>query len=447
MTNTTQKGNKFEQRVLKLFEDELKNNRLFVNPQHCKVFHKKGYYSNDRKGNIVVDISIEVFLPDAIDFSILIIIECKNYSHPVPVDDVEEFFAKLQQISGANTKGIIVSTNSFQEGTLSYSKSKGIGLVRILDNKNFKWHLKRATTGLVTYKEKEKTEIDIYNGLITENYSNNQIDFLCQINDEYTYSANSLFEQMLKEDIYSFGVPFREHLICEEKDDISFVPYLPIEEIENAAQELLIDFDYKQGAVKIKDLCDFIGNKNQVSFIYKDTLGIDELGFDILGRIFFKPTKIFISQKANVNQYREKFTIAHEIGHYILNHENYMSKEYYAENDFENSNFEEIKIKDIKRLEWQANSFASNLILPKENLLKEFYKCLEEFEIKDKGFGALFVDKQECNVKHFYKVTNKLKEKFEVSRKVVSIRLKDLGLLKDSNNLTVNSIFNMSNYF
>ena len=42
------------------------------------------------------------------------LIECKNYSHAVPVDYAEEFFAKVQQVAAANVKAVIASTASFQ---------------------------------------------------------------------------------------------------------------------------------------------------------------------------------------------------------------------------------------------------------------------------------------------------------------------------------------------
>ena len=65
--------------------------------------------------------------------SIIIIIECKDYSNSIPVDDVEEFHAKLQQVGADNTKGIIITQNGcFQKSALTYAESKGIALARIL---------------------------------------------------------------------------------------------------------------------------------------------------------------------------------------------------------------------------------------------------------------------------------------------------------------------------
>ncbi|MDP3148585.1 MAG: ImmA/IrrE family metallo-endopeptidase [Ignavibacteria bacterium] len=432
MENSVKIGNIFERKVYKLLEDELKNNRLFVNPNYCKLYHKKGYFSKDRQSNIIVDISMEVFLPGANEYSLLIIVECKNYKHSVPVDDVEEFFAKIQQISGANIKGIVVTTNSFQQGALNFSKSKGLGLIRILDENKLKWVLKRAVTGLITYEEIEKSKSNIYDGLITENYSNNQIDFLSFVNEQYSYSAHQFFEYLIKDDINSFGDENAEELICQPGDNLTFVPFVEKEVIEKYSQDILRSIKYQSGIVSIRDISDYLEARDGIKFNYCDSLGYDELGFEILGKISFEPTMIFISKKANENKHREKFTIAHEIGHHILNHMQFMNGEYYAENDFENNNFDVIELEDIKRIEWQANYFASNLLLPKTSIIHELCKILIEDDIRDKGYGALFVDRQECNINNYYKVTNKLKLKFDVSRKAISFRLKNLGLLIDS---------------
>jgi len=147
---TTTKGNKLEEDIFQLMKGEISSGRFIVKNENCKIYLKKGYYSKDRQKNIIFDVSIEVYLPGQSTYSILILIECKNYNHAVPVDDAEEFFAKIQQISGANTKGILASTNSFQEGTLNFSKSKGIGLLRYFNQSDFKWLLTRSPSTLIS---------------------------------------------------------------------------------------------------------------------------------------------------------------------------------------------------------------------------------------------------------------------------------------------------------
>lgn len=127
------KSVRFEKKVKKLLKKEIDAGRLPVPASAARLFHRKGYYSRDRKKDIVFDVSIEITRPGATSASILWIWECKNYTHPVPVDDAEEFESKLSQIGGAKTKGTIITSGAkFQQGTINFAKSKGIGLVRLV---------------------------------------------------------------------------------------------------------------------------------------------------------------------------------------------------------------------------------------------------------------------------------------------------------------------------
>lgn len=126
------KGNAFESRVFTAITNELNNERLGLSPKSASAFQKKGYYSRDRDSDIIVDISIEIWLPNADHWSILWVCECKDYGSAIPVDDVEEFKAKLDQIAGANKKGVIAVTGALQQGALNYARANGIGIVRLL---------------------------------------------------------------------------------------------------------------------------------------------------------------------------------------------------------------------------------------------------------------------------------------------------------------------------
>ena len=427
--NTVKIGNKFEERVLSLFNDELKQGRLLFNPEYCQIFHKKGYYSKERKKEIIVDISIEVRLPDETKWSILVVIECKDYNHKIPVDDVEEFNSKLQQIAGVDVKGIIASSNSFQEGAINYSSARGIGLVRILKN-NMKWILTRAVTGLITYEQIENSKLDIYDGLTDEDYINENIDFYANYKDKFTHSLKQLLEFLFNE-VKSNENDFDKLLINEENNHV-FVPYMQEEEIEKISNEILSYNNYSTLEVPIKEICNNLEKEKEIKFQFQKSLGTDALGFEILGKISFQPsTVVHILNNVSMNPYRIKFTIAHELGHFFLNHFNYLYSEYYSEKDYQDEIPTLIDVKDIKRLEWQANYFASCLLLPKENFIREFLKLILKEEIKNRGYGILFVDSQNCNLKNFYLITNTLKDIFQVSRKVIEIRLKNLDLLTD----------------
>lgn len=153
--NSTEKGNKFEDQVMSIMNDLLNDPNFYLNNKSSKILSKKPYYSESRKGNIIVDISIESYFGEAQDYSMLTIVECKNLSHPVPVDDVEELDSKLNQIGAHNTKGMIFSKSGFQKSTFILAKSKGIALVRVNNNKDIDWinHRKDRKTELKNIEE------------------------------------------------------------------------------------------------------------------------------------------------------------------------------------------------------------------------------------------------------------------------------------------------------
>ncbi|NGF56771.1 restriction endonuclease [Parapedobacter sp. SGR-10] len=137
--NTTKRGNNFENRVYAYLQEALSQDNLFVPQKTSRIFQKKGYFSRDRQSDIITDISIETSIPGADEYSLLTIIECKGGNGTIPVDDMEEFHSKIQQIAGDNVKAIFVSTSALQKGALSYAQSKKIAVVRFLPMDQVEW--------------------------------------------------------------------------------------------------------------------------------------------------------------------------------------------------------------------------------------------------------------------------------------------------------------------
>jgi Zn-dependent peptidase ImmA (M78 family) len=103
----------------------------------------------------------------------------------------------------------------------------------------------------------------------------------------------------------------------------------------------------------------------------------------------------------------------------------------------EDLNIEEppqIMIKDIMKMEYQANYFASCLLIPKISLSQQFLSIASNLELYDKGYGILYVDNQQCNQDTYYRVTGELMRVYGVSRIAIKIRLKELGFLKEPSN-------------
>lgn len=135
-------GDALEASVYRYIKTEIKADRFFLRKDSCEVFHKRSYYSHERKAEITFDVAIEVYAPGTKDVSLIVLIECKDYAGKVPVNDVEEFYSKVRQVAGS--KGIMVSTAGFQRGTLQFAASNRIALARFFTPNHLKWELRRA---------------------------------------------------------------------------------------------------------------------------------------------------------------------------------------------------------------------------------------------------------------------------------------------------------------
>ena len=118
-----------------------------------------------------------------------------------------------------------------------------------------------------------------------------------------------------------------------------------------------------------------------------------------------------------------------------MGHSEYMSGEKLHESSLDLENPLEVGIKDVMRMEWQANQFASCLLLPKEEFIHTFSSVALKNDLSDRGFGVLYLDNQRCNQDAYYRVTTPFMNRYKVSRKVVKIRLKKLGFINEPGNI------------
>lgn len=138
-------GMRFENSVFDLVSALVQTNQFLLSEPNVKVCKKPKYYSKDRDSFIECDITVEKYLFDIIEHpnlppSIIVVIECKDYSDAIGVGKIEEFHSKLQQIGADNTKGILItSRGKFQKSALKYAESKGIALARILPDEQVKY--------------------------------------------------------------------------------------------------------------------------------------------------------------------------------------------------------------------------------------------------------------------------------------------------------------------
>lgn len=425
---TTEIGDAFESRVHDYFRAEIAEDCFWAKKSCCRIFHKKGYHSRDRNSKIVFDVSVEVYLPGASEFSCLVLIECKDYKHAVPVDDVEEFFTKVQQVAAANAKAVLASTASFQSGTREFAKSKGIGLLRYFDRREFKWELRRSPSALARSTVSEDAHL-VEQGLNRQDFHSILFDLYLQSPVRATNSLWDFFEDLVMDS----GLTTEQirRVVNSRKKLSNQVPFLEKVDLEAQATEILATLEYSGGEVSLENLCALeklrTGLEVKVGGQYKPDNAVPALG-----RITFDPPLIEVFALEESNYGRERFTLAHELSHYLLSHGKYMRREYCEDGDFLLERTSAINGSDIARMEFQANYLAAVLLMPRAHFLEEFWRLVRILGLSDRGYGALYVDNQVCNLQNLEFVTGQLMRRFGVSRTAAKIRLESIGLLRDA---------------
>lgn len=423
--DTTKIGNIFEEKIFDFLNDSINQGTFHFKADCCKIFRKKAYFSKERESSIIFDLSVEVYRPGSNNYSLLVLVECKNYNHPVPVDDVEEFFAKFRQISNSGIKGIIFSTNSFQSGTFAFAKNNNIALVRYFSKHDVKWELERSPSSLLKSEAASKLMGEAYLGLTRDDFHNKYFDFSGFYDDYYTHSSTLLFGKLFERDIIENG-----SAIDRKKIKIQ-IPYLSKEFIEDISARELEKIAYTVGEVPLEKICEFQKARNGLKVTYEVLTKAKAENDSMLGKIVFKPPRITIYLCDNNIIERQRFTLAHELGHLLLNHGKYMVSEYCEQSDLDGNNSKLIGLKEIIAMEWQANYFASALLLPKVNLIADFNLIASNINLVNRGFGALYLDFQPCNLDPYMRIVNELKTKYKVSIAAIRMRLINLGVIRD----------------
>jgi Zn-dependent peptidase ImmA (M78 family) len=297
----------------------------------------------------------------------------------------------------------MVSNNAFQSGSFEFSKSKGIGLLRYCGVEELDWVLDRSPSSIIF----ENDSSNSYSAMNYEKFTNKYYDLYCFVDGLFTCSLHIFLKNFI--DITLKIIPISLN-----------VPYLNETIISSKCTEILQRVNYTNGVVPIEEIRDLLISEENLKF--DETLSLPS---GVLGKITFKPFKISILQ--NQIEARKRFTIAHEFGHYFLEHSKYMKSEKCRESSVNNDI--SIKIKDIIRLEWQANQFAACLLMPEKIFSKDFIEFGKERSFFNKGVAYLYVDSQPVNIESFNQITSFLKNKYKVSKFAVKYRLKQLGLI------------------
>lgn len=395
--NTVLKGDKFEDIGIDLIHKLISEEEILINAKYIRPFKKKKYKCKSRDGNVEFDYVIEVWPPNAERYSVVYFIECKDYKNRVGVNQLKKFHNDIEEVSGANAKAILITKSLLQEGAKTYAEANGFMVIQANSVEDYKIVYHKGTL--------KKVEIPTLRGEITDI----GILGLTKIIDE---KIHRVFEEFTSEVSYNLDNLSKETIeqLCEE--ELNRINPKILTDAENLDINLLKSYLSKSYDIKIN--------------YHKD--------FDLLG--FYDIETNTISLNVNLkNDKRELFVLCHEFGHYKL-HQNLIIDQL-TYNSFRESEYNfrigKHSFSNPKHwIEWQANYFSANLILPKSTLLANLYKHQIRLDIRK---GPLFLDDQIENYRNYQTILFRLSEYFNVTRPNILFQLKEINQFINKSNI------------
>lgn len=405
--NSSEKGDSLEDAFYAYLVDQKARGELIYGahpPEICEIFRKKEYYCKEREANVEFDIVLELTAKGRSSPHLYVLFECKNYSGSVPEIYVNDFSSKIGRIFPHSAKGIMVVTSRLQSGAEKVARSKGLGIVKY-DPMGLDIVADRKVR---PYLEHGLVERQIFQSDATAK----SLKFSAYFDGRFLGSLGQLLGSLHPE------------LSGDDGPSPKTIPFLPAGSIKNTVQDILRSVDYDGGSVALGKVCAALSLNLQ--FSDRDVKDAD--GMQILGSAHFHEKLIVIN--ADGYYYRERFTLGHEIGHFALQHQIYLSSENIIERDLKITKEADAAF-NIERLEFQANAFASNLILPDAIFERMTAEYRRQIGISNRGHGYIFVDDQPSNIADYDLLLTKLSAYFEASKRAVELKFRHLDMLTD----------------
>ena len=218
------------------------------------------------------------------------------------------------------------------------------------------------------------------------------------------------------------------------------VPILSRTDIELRVEGFIKYFDEKcllePCLTPLASISKQLKEKYGVSFVFGQDLGMSEEGYKYRGR-FHIPTKtIYIDSSLEYGEPRFNFTLAHEIGHFVL-HRNISPSILKDDIDEIRDTSRDLILDQIEGdnprtwLEWQANKFASSLLLPRRTIPVAVINKQKEMGV-NRQVGTIYLDRQQKNNSDYYEIMETLVTIYQVSKSAIRIRLRELNILVET---------------
>lgn len=385
--NSQHKGDYFENLVFKKLKELIKNQDIPGVSRYNEIFLHKQYASKTAPDVMLnPDITIEVYSNSNKEtWSNLLVVECKNHGRKIDNSIYREFVGNLSDYPRSGVRGIMVSSAGFTQQVITLAQSDNIALVVLSEQSDWETIIWRKINSFEQHQFGHK----VLTGEASTSYP-------------IVYSGNSFVtvSDLLQECgipmSKALHIPFMEdNVICKKVEDI-------LQNTKYLIKENFIDCCFSLIAPNYK--FDFV-----------------EMQEDCLGKCDFKEHVITIN--SSLSKHRQNFTIAHELGHIAL-HSSIVENLFSIE-DRESDKNTIISKSIYGRMEYQANTFASYLLMPNIPFMAEVNKLFKENWITT---GRLYHDYQPCNIRDCNVVVGALSSKFNVSQEAVIVRLKRANL-------------------
>lgn len=165
------------------------------------------------------------------------------------------------------------------------------------------------------------------------------------------------------------------------------------DKIDEKVRELLARFRVRRAPVPVEQIAKKVGIK--IAAVPAED--------DISGAIIRKGTRVVIAVNTSHHPNRQRFTVAHELGHYYFHH----GLEEHVDQNFRIAWRNSDSSKAVDWLEIEANRFAAELLMPTEFLTRD----LDALQKIEKRTVAL------------------LASRYRVSPEAMKIRLTNLGII------------------
>lgn len=225
-------------------------------------------------------------------------------------------------------------------------------------------------------------------------------------------------------------------------DSISYsnlgVPIWSAESIESTVHEILLEklprVLRSPVLTNVAELLALYGTSHGLLFEISPALGLTDGGRRLLGSFVLSPPTIRIDASL-MNDVRFPFTIAHEVGHFILHGDLKLDAAAYAAEEFNDAEFDlttgRKKLQTAREwLEWQANRFAAALVVPRATFTRAIVEAQNAMGITQ-NLGRVHVESKRYSLQDFRELLKRLAVVYNVSENVIEYRLSELELLVD----------------